>query len=385
MPSSPYLILLLLVTVSVVLRRSALQAAPSPTASGAIVMAIGIFGLAALQQMPVPSGYPTESLALILLIVSAYIAASYIRSGLDGTFHTHTASPVGRFAIGTWVAGIAVLLRMVLLGVPEWWWLAAALGCLALAVWLWFATLMIGGFRAIMARRDRARATGVILLSTVSTQSLVLIVLSLFPGLAFPRWAIIGFIALGYGYYGLGTVLITQRYLRDPKWRLADDWDNTNCILHGAMSISGLAVVLSGLTPEIVPLLTWIYTTIMFILVEGIELARLHAQVSAFGWRRGVFTYRPSQWSRNFTFGMFYAFTLAFSQRVVLSPDLQVVAQVQASILNYGQYVVLFFLVFELAIFLAERLRLAKFSTSNNAIAGEPGHRDEHVRFSGET
>lgn len=385
MPSSPYLILFLLAAVSLVLRRVALQAAPSHPASGAIVMAIGIFGLAALQQMPIPSRYLTEFLALVLLIVSAHLAASYIRSGLDGTLHTHSASPVGRFAIGTWVAGIAVLLRMVLLGMPEWWWLAAALGCLALAVWLWFATLMVGGFRVIMGRRDRARTTGIILLSTVSTQSLVLTVLSLFPGPAFPPWAIIAFLALGYGFYGLGTVLIAQRYLRDPKWRLAEDWDNTNCILHGAMSISGLAAVLSGLTPDIVPFLTWVYTAVVFILVEGIELVRLHARVSAFGWRRGVFTYHPSQWSRNFTFGMFYAFTLAFSQRVVLSPDLQMVAQVQASILNYGLYVVLFFLVFELAIFLAERLRLAKFSTPNNAVAGEPGHRDEHVRFSGET
>lgn len=286
MLNSPYVIVFVLAVASIALRRLVMRTVPSPTASGAIVMAIGIFGLAGMQQMLVSSRNLNELFALVLLVVSAHIATSYIRSALDGTCHTHTTSPVGRFAIGTWVAGIAVLLRMLLLGVPQWWWLAAVLGSLAFVVWLWFAVLMIGGFRAILARHDRARATGVILLSTVSTQSLVLSALVLFSNLDFARWAIIAFIALGYGFYGLGTVLIVQRYLRDANWRLAEDWDNTNCILHGAMSISGLAAVVSGL-PHIVSLVTWIYVFLVFLFVEGVELARLWTRLRAFGRRQG--------------------------------------------------------------------------------------------------
>ena len=45
--------------------------------------------------------------------------------------------------------------------------------------------------------------------------------------------------------YAIGLGLILRRYVGGETWRLADDWDNKNCILHGALSISGLAAVVS--------------------------------------------------------------------------------------------------------------------------------------------
>jgi hypothetical protein len=81
------------------------------------------------------------------------------------------------------------------------------------------------------------------------------------------------------------------------------------------MSMSGLAAVESGALPVIVPLLTWVYVAAVFVAIELIELARAAARCRSLGVRRGLFLYDVSQWSRNFTFGMAYAFTLAFVQK----------------------------------------------------------------------
>src|SRR3546814_12892621 len=80
------------------------------------------------------------------------------------------------------------------------------------------------------------------------------------------------------------------------------------------MSITGLAAVMSGAVPFAVCYATWLYAGIMFLLVEAVELARLVQRKRLYGWRRGLGPYHVSQWARNFTFGMFYAFTLAFAK-----------------------------------------------------------------------
>src|SRR3546814_6209790 len=63
------------------------------------------------------------------------------------------------------------------------------------------------------------------------------------------RPAATALVALGYVFYAIGAALVLRRYLRQPGWRLAEDWENPNCILHGAMSITGLAAVMSGAVP----------------------------------------------------------------------------------------------------------------------------------------
>src|SRR3546814_9984150 len=63
------------------------------------------------------------------------------------------------------------------------------------------------------------------------------------------RPAATALVALGYVLYALGAALVLRRYLRQRGWRLAEDWENPNCILHGAMSITGLAAVMSGVVP----------------------------------------------------------------------------------------------------------------------------------------
>ena len=353
--ASPFVQLLLLAAGSAAGRHFLLRGGESATASGAIAMAIGIFVLGALQRLPVPVATLTQILTLEGLIVWAYIAASYIRSYFRGTFHNHTDDPVGCFAVGTWVAGTAVLARLVAIVLPAWRPLVLALAALTLLVWLWYLVLIIRRYRIILHSPSRLRTTGRILLATVSTQSLVLLIEQLLPGQV-PVQVAAGLIGLGYGFYGLGFVLIVQRYLRQPHWRLADDWDNTNCILHGAMSITALAALESRALPDPLIIASWLWAATLFVIVEVIEIARLRARVRAYGWRDALATYQVSQWARNFTFGMFYAVTVRLSVLLGGAAGLgnAGLSVLQAGIIAGGQYLVLILLLIEISLFMSQ-------------------------------
>jgi hypothetical protein len=54
----------------------------------------------------------------------------------------------------------------------------------------------------------------------------------------------------------------------------------------------------------------WAAALILFLVVEAIEILRAVQRVRTFGWKAGLFSYSVSQWSRNFTFGMFVAFSM---------------------------------------------------------------------------
>ena len=81
-----------------------------PTGSGAIIMAGGIFGAVALQALPhgPPLTKPLAGLlALAWLAGAVLIAAGAARDGIAA----HTGSLIGSFAIGTWVAASAVVVK----------------------------------------------------------------------------------------------------------------------------------------------------------------------------------------------------------------------------------------------------------------------------------
>lgn len=336
-----------------------MPAAAAPAAAGSMVMAIGIFGLAALQQMPAAQGPVTQALAIGLLVAWALLASRYAAAWLERRFQDYTRPPIGAFAIGSWVAATAVLLRLILLGVPEWRPLSLALGLLALAVWLWFLKIVLEHLRTVVGDASRVLVPGVVLLPAVSTQALALAALELFPGR--PSLVLAGAgIALGAIMYLVGAALVAWSHLRVEGWSLADDWDNTNCILHGAMSITGLAAVAWGIGPPALAVALWLYVFAVFVAVEAIEVARLLARVRLYGWRRGAFAYRVTQWSRNFTFGMFYAFTLALSQTPAFAGEPPWMQTIQSPILDYGPHMVLAFLLVEIALWLDSRLAFAR-------------------------
>jgi hypothetical protein len=122
------------------------------------------------------------------------------------------------------------------------------------------------------------------------------------------------------------------------------------------MAITGLTAVLTGTAPFTLCLAIWCYAAFVFVLVEGLEIARAGLRVRSLGWREGLFTYHVSQWARNFTFGMFYAFTWVFMAHfyAYLPPTLSTLFQ---GILEYGPYLVLGLLIIQTGIYLRAGVR----------------------------
>ena len=349
--AEPVVLLLLLLGASSLARHSLMGDGDSPVASGGIIMAGGIFVIAALGELGLP-GLVGQLVALELLVVWGYVAFSYLRAGLRGDLGDKLRQPANAFAVGTWVAGSAVLGRALVEVLPGWRPLEAVLWVAAVVIWLWYLRLLVPAFRAVRGSPGTYNANGAILLSAVATQSLVVSGSAVLPG-GMPQWVSAGLIALGYLFYAAGLVLLVRRYLLRSDWTLADDWDDTNCILHGAMSITGLAIVQSGALPVSWAVATWAWVAIMFVIVEGLEAARLSVRVRAYGLREGVLTYYVSQWSRIFTFGMFYAFTLQLYQS---PPDGAWFTGLLGAIAGYGRYVVLAALLAQTSLFLLDRM-----------------------------
>jgi hypothetical protein len=324
-----------------------------PTGSAAVIMAGGIFGAVALQALPHGPLF-TKPLAVLLalgwLAIAALIALDAARDGIV----VHTRSLLGSFAIGTWVAASAVVARLAMFVVGS-------------LIWVWFVPRALRNLAHIAGRpAGETRPTGVILLTTVATQAVALPAFRLFAAVPPVRSAAALLMGLGFACYLVGAALILRRYVAGARWRLATDWDNTNCILHGALSITGLTAVVSGLFGAAVLAPFWATTVAVFAVVEAAELARLVARVRAFGWREAVLVYDVSQWARNFTFGMFYAFTAAVATTFTLDPTYPTLAALAAAILACGQYVVLLLLLAELALMagalVGNRLRTAASS-----------------------
>jgi hypothetical protein len=246
------------------------------------------------------------------------------------------------------VAGVAVLAQTVLLALPAWRLLAIVLDLLSLTIWLWFLTVAAWAFQAIVLNREAQHVTGSILLSTIATQSVAILTVTLFPG-RMPLVPLATLVALGYLFYLLGTGLVVERYLPSHRWALADDWDTTNCILHGAMSISGLTGILTGVLSAPWIDASWLWAGGVFVVVEAVEGARAGSRVRRYGWREGLFTYHVPQWARTFTFGMFYAFTLHLPPAACQA--LPPIATLRTLVVDYGQYVVLALLLVEAALF----------------------------------
>jgi hypothetical protein len=322
--------------------------AETPTSIGAIVMALGIFVAASLRQLP-DGVFLMKPMAAVLLFVWVVIAAKLLLSLRHGGLPVHTNSVTRMFGIGTWVAGTAIVATVWPLPWPATAWITRGFSIASFALWLSFFPVAVKNLARLVLDRKQDLSGGV-LLTTVATQALALIGFQLFAEISWLRWTAALLMALGAAAYPVGLYLVVRRYWARSGWSLAIDWDNTNCILHGALSITGLTAVASGFFGASIILAFWTCVLLMFAAVEAIELMRLGARIRTFGWCGAVRIYDVSQWARNFTFGMLYAFTLAFAQRFNISDSQSMLGAVRNAVVAYGQYVVLALLLVELAL-----------------------------------
>ncbi|WP_143030737.1 hypothetical protein [Thalassobacillus cyri] len=191
---------------------------------------------------------------------------------------------------------------------------------------------------------------GVVLLSAVATQSVVILWNEVFPSL--PDIFSLSAFALGLLFYMSGLILIFKRYA-ETEWSLMEDWTNTNCIIHGALSITGLAIVSTKMFQEEILLYYWMLVLVIFCLVEGLEIVRAIKRVRQKGWREGIFSYNVSQWSRNFTFGMFYAFTMVMHKNTYHKNNFY---EFHELFLSLWAWVVLIALVIEIGLWAEEKV-----------------------------
>lgn len=318
-------------------------------ASASIIMAVGIFLISSIEAFPFLNIYFGKLSVFILLI---YWLVIYGLLTIQFFHHDFLIpfikDPINSFAIGTWIAGVSVLCNVFIQYFPSIMKITQIIALVNTLLWLLFFIMCLYNFKKLLFDKHDHSVHGIVLLSTVGTQSVVVLVNNVFLIQNIVSEIII---ISGLVFYVVGIFLITTWIARESDWRITDDWSNTNCIIHGGLSITGLAILTTNtFTPEMVNLL-WIITFMFLIIVESVELLRAKRRVKEYGWNKGIFNYHVSQWSRNFTFGMFYFFTFMIhnNPNYFLSVNLN---NFQESIAGIWAWVVLITLIIEIIIYL---------------------------------
>ncbi|GLB60090.1 hypothetical protein [Cytobacillus sp. NCCP-133] len=308
------------------------------TAAMAAVMALGIVTHGVLLNVLAVSGFG-RLLSIVDIGLWLAFLLSIAASILKGEFRKiHYANPINRFGIGTWVAGSSICGILIYKqfggGVA-----ASAVAVLNAGLWLCYMAISLRSFIEIHRSGMLQRVHGILLLTTVSTQSLILLFNTVFEHV--PVYFNAGMMIIGLSFYLVSSWFILKRYTA-AHWDIADDWNNTNCILHGALSISGLAMMKSAIVSDQFVAVIWLGTFLLFLIVEIIEGYRLAKRIRMYGVRSGVFTYNVTQWSRIFTFAMFFTFTAFLKVPALFS--------IQQTIIHIGIWIILVLLIIELVL-----------------------------------
>lgn len=323
-------------------------------ASGAIIMASGIFLIGTVNAFPVLDIQLGKYLAFLVLIawlvIYKSLSVQFFHRGFLIPFIKH---PVNSFAIGTWIAGVSVLCNVFLKYFPGIILITQAIAILNTFLWLFFIVICCYNFRKLFVDNQSYPVHGVILLSTVGTESIILLLNNVFFQL--PTYFSEAIIILGFIFYLAGIILIGNRYVKQKNWSLANDWSNTNCIIHGALSITGLAIVTSNIFTSAFTAVFWVIVFVLLAAIEAIEVIRAVIRIRQYGWNKGLLDYNVSQWSRNFTFGMFYTFTLVIHLNPFYSMS-EMLYNFQMGFMVFWSWIVLTALIFQIGIYVKSRI-----------------------------
>lgn len=108
----------------------------------------------ALQRIPAAGVDATRLLAVVLAFVWAVSAGLIIVSALKEGVAAHTNPVLGSFAIGTRVAGTAVMARMLMLAAPTALWLAKGALIASVGLWAWFFPRALRNLARVLISRE---------------------------------------------------------------------------------------------------------------------------------------------------------------------------------------------------------------------------------------
>src|SRR5699024_6410443 len=319
-------------------------------ASAAIVMAIGIFLIGTIEAFPLLDKYLGTFFSFILLIIwlviYSLLSIQFFHKDFIIPFLKH---PVNSFAMGTWIAGVSVLCNVFLDYFPSMIKITQIIALFNSLLWILFFLTCVYNFKKLFLNKHNYEIHGMLLLSTVGTQSIIILLNNVF--FQFPIVFSEIIILVGLAFYLIGVFLIAIDITHKENWTIRDNLSNTNCIIHGALSITGFAMITTDTFSALTINLLWMVTFLLLIAIEGVELLRAKQRIQIYGWNQGVLSYHVSQWSRNFTFGMFYTFTLMMQKNTdyFLSENLTFI---QESVMSIWAWVVLIDLIIEINIIL---------------------------------
>ncbi|ARK24089.1 hypothetical protein SporoP37_04925 [Sporosarcina sp. P37] len=276
------------------------------TVAGAPLMSMGI------AWKSVGSVYfPAANSAVFYVIIlgAFWILIHYLFDVFQKDFYLlHVEDPISSFSIGTWIASVSIIL--ILLSDKNTFGSMEILFYINFTFWLLYIGLVIRNYMFIFTNLKKyiQQIHGGLLLTCVSTQSIVISGYHVFDRADWtgPAGSLL---IIGSLFYILNFLLIVYRYASASDKDLTVNWINTNCILHGAISITGVALTLAYPAAPSLIYIVWILSFIFFLVIEIIEIIWAFQRIRKLGWRQGIFVYSPTQWARVFTFGMFLFFT----------------------------------------------------------------------------
>ncbi|WML39494.1 hypothetical protein RCG19_20285 [Neobacillus sp. OS1-2] len=328
------------------------------TSTMAVVMSIGIFIQGVLLNYFGISFFQHslgKTLSIINLSLWFAFILSFFIAYLDGRFkNIHYSNPINRFGIGTWVAGTSISGILFFKQFSKWGFISEIVAFINIILWMIYIAISLKTFVEMFQTKSYRNVHGILLLTTVSTQSIVLLVNTVYKGL--PSSVNLSLLIIGFCLYLVCVSLIINRYV-NRSWSIEVDWNNTNCILHGALSISGIACLTTGIIHTDLIRFIWRAAFILFLLVESIEVYRLIRRINRYGFKNGIFIYDVTQWSRVFTFAMFYTFTALFHNHLFIG------SFVIDTILKEGVWFIILLLIIELTL----GLRFIIESTKNTS------------------
>lgn len=331
------------------------QKIPLSISDGSIIMASGILTSVLISHnssiaQELGPGIILFILALLLSIFSGFFQTRQQRALLKKKLE----EVIPRFEIGTWIAAISVTVTVLSQEWRIYQWMNDFLILLygiGFCLWFGYFLMIIPGFYQIVRNSLYTKVHGGILLSCVATQSLVVGLNYLPINQTIPDIINLFFIISGTVFYITGFLLIIWRYIKDHSKSTWLTWPNTNCIIHGAMSITGLASSVSGLVSPHMIAVIWLYVVITFFLVEVIECFRMIQRIKNYGIQKGLLVYHPSQWARLFTFGMLVMFSMKAPLSSSFLSSMPNILLLHEAIIQYIGWTVSLLFVIEVGLF----------------------------------